>query len=243
MMPPNPPNTEAQIVQYNQIKQASGFSSVVAVAAEDRPDDARPAVRVEADDEPDQDEDGHPDDDVQRQVRPGLRHDEGEHEAGVRHRERPHDVARAHGQPRQQAQRHHHGARDADPARDPEHPVPRPVQVAHDRVAGVVERHLLAVPPRRRVLLPVAAGHAEAEQVGERREQRGHQQQRAGVVRRPASHVFVVRRGAELLVAAHGQALRRRVRGDEDGLHVARGRRCAFIHGRVLIHGHTHVVD
>jgi hypothetical protein len=186
---------------------------------------------VEADDEPDEGEEGQPDDDVQRQVRPGLRHDEGEDEAGVGHREGPQHVARVHGHPHEQAERHHHRARHPDPAGPPEHPVPRPVQVAHDGVSGAVVHHP-AVAHERLVVLPVAAGHAEAEQEAERREQRGHHDQRAVVVARPAA--VPVRRGPAELLPPHRQA-----RGDEARLHVARGRRCAWVHGRVLllVHG------
>jgi hypothetical protein len=79
---------------------------------------------VEADDDPEEDEDGGPDEEVQRQVRLGLRHHEGEHQAGVGHHEGPAHVARVNGHPHQQAQRHHHGAREPHPARAHEHPVP-----------------------------------------------------------------------------------------------------------------------
>lgn len=118
--------------------------------------------------------------------------------------------------------------------------VPWPVQVAHDGVAGKVRDLLLAVPRRRRrVLLPVAAGDAGAELVGERGDQRGHHQQRVGVVAHPgvgaaAAELLLVHGGGlhanwqrreHAAVAAHLQVTRRR-------------RRRVWVHAR-LSHG-TH---
>jgi hypothetical protein len=124
----------------------------VATAAE-RLDGAHAALRLEADDDPDEGDEGDPDEDVQRQVSPRLRHHEGEHEAGVGHREGAAHVVRVHGHPHQQAQRHDHGAREPHPARRHEHPVPGPMQVAHDGVAGEV-RQLAVLAAPLRVLHP-----------------------------------------------------------------------------------------
>lgn len=120
---PSPPKKKQQLIIRGTSVGVCSASGLAATAAE-LLDDARAAVRVEADDDPEEDEDGGPDEEVHRQVRLGLRHHEGEHQAGVGHHEGPAHVARVNGHPHQQAQRHHHGARKPHPARAHEHPVP-----------------------------------------------------------------------------------------------------------------------
>lgn len=200
--------------------------------------DARAVLRADADDEPEEGEDGRPEEDVDGQVCLGLRHDEGEDEAGVSHDEGPPHVARVHRHPHQQAQRHHHGAREPHPARRHEHPVPASVQVAHDGVAGAV--HVAAVLRLLGVLLPVPAGDVGAELVRERGDQRGHHQQRVRVVADPGVRAL----RAEVLLV-HGRAAVRRWQLRVHGrlrlvvalaylhLHVARGRR-AWVNLQVI---------
>uniref|UniRef100_A0A804LHB3 Uncharacterized protein n=1 Tax=Zea mays TaxID=4577 RepID=A0A804LHB3_MAIZE len=186
------------------------FCSVVPAAAAEHLHDARAVLLADAGDEPGDKENEEAEDDVQRQVRLGLRRREGEEQASVGHHERPPHVARGRGHPQQQAQREHHRARDPEPARHSEHPVPRPVQVAHDGVPGAVQ---LAAVPRRCVLRPVPAGDAGAEQEGERRDQRGRHHQRAGVMVLAAAPVRVQRPlPVPLLDHGHGNDLHRRQR-------------------------------
>lgn len=99
------------------------------------------------------------------------------------------------------------------------------MQVAHDGVAGAVV--VLGV-------LPVAAGDVGAELVRERGDQRGHNQQRVGVV----AHPVVGASPAEPLLV-HGLPVRvrqRRVHGRDAHLHAAR----VPVRARMLLcHGAT----
>lgn len=151
-----------------------------------------------------------------------------------------------------QVSSHVHKAAAAETNRTARH-VPWPVQVAHYGVAGAVRHLLLAVPRcRRRVLLPVAAGDAGAELVGERRDQRGHHQQRVGVVAHPgvgdAAAAAYSPSAAELLLV-HGGGVtvnwQRRVHtavGVVAHLQVTRRRPTVGVHARLMSHGtqHTH---
>jgi hypothetical protein len=136
------------------------------------------------------DHDGDPDDEVHGHRRARLRRHEREHEAGVSHHERPQHEARPRGHAREQPHREQHRAAEPSPARRHEQPIPAPVLVAHDRVAGDV-----AV-----VVLPVPAGDVRAQLVRQRRDQRCHHQQRVRLVRREVRRVTVAA-GVLLLLA------------------------------------------
>jgi hypothetical protein len=89
--------------------------------------------------------------------------------------------------------------------------VPGVLQVAHDGVAGAVQ-HLAVL---HLGLLPVAAGETGADLVRECGDQRGHHQQRVGVVAGPGGRLLPAKL---LLLLVHGWALSCLV----SHLHVAR---------------------
>jgi hypothetical protein len=167
-----------------------------------------PGEPVEAQVRGDDGERGHdadPDGDVHGERGARLRRHEREHEAGVGHQERAPDELGPGGHPREEPHREQHRAAEPGPARRHEQPVPPPVLVPHDRVAGGVPRA---------VVLPVPARDVGPQLVGQRRDQRRHHQQRPRVVRvevgcvRAAAAAASILRGvvaARLLAQLHHQ--------------------------------------